>query len=171
MEWVPGPRSGRGYERRLRWQLIMTVVEWFGRDYRHCQTHWSAGAQINRSAPHVFSFCLIPEQQTMQEHERPCQTIMGPKNTRYIVCRWCKSFMSYQAMKTRPVEKHWTQVAEIFPVGFFISLFSFIARIKHILKLLIEDYSLCMFLIFKNTSTHIAFTYTQEFLLWDLTCL
>lgn len=128
----------------------------FGRDYRHCQTQWTAGARINRSAPHVFSFCLIPEQQTTRKHESPCQTIMGHKNTSYIVCRWCKSIMSYQAKKTRAMEKCWSQVAEIFPKGICISLFSFIAQIKHILTLHFADCSSCTSLIFKNTSYHNA---------------
>lgn len=150
MKWVPGPGSGRGYERRKRWRLIMSVVEWFGRDYRHCQTQWTAGAQINHSAPHVFSFCLIPEQQTMQKHKSPCQTIMGPKNTSYIVCRWCKSIMSYQAKKTRATEMCWSQVARIFPKGICISLFSFIAQIKHILTLHFADYFSCRSLILKK---------------------
>lgn len=153
MKWVPGPGSGRGYERRKRWRLIMSVVEWFGRDYRHCQTQRTAGAQINRSAPHVFSFCLILEQQTTQKHESPCQTIMGPKNTSYIVCRWCKSIKSYQAKKTRVIEKCWSQVARIFPKGICISLFSFITQTKHILALRFADYSSCISLIFKNTSS------------------
>jgi len=131
----------------------MSVVEWFGRDYRHCQAQRTAEAQRNRSAPHVFSFCLILEQQTMRKHESPCQTIMGPKSTSYIVCRWCKSIKSYQAKKTRAIEKCWSQVAGIFPKGIWVSLFSFITQTKHILALRFADYSSCISLIFKNTST------------------
>jgi len=172
MKWVPGLGSGRGYERRKRWWLIMSVVEWFGRDYRHCQAQRTAEAQINRSAPHVFSFCLILEQQTMRKHESPCQTIMGPKSTSYIVCRWCKSIKSYQAKKTRAIEKCWSQVAGIFPRGFEFLSFHLLHKQSIYLRFALQ------------TIHHVYLWYSKTHLPWciniithtepcseDLTCL